>query len=103
MFGYGIKAILIPVFVICEQDIPTKKKKKKKKKKKNRKKNWGNLSPPWLLVNTCRGDFESLSSPVASAKQQRCIGFSHKKKKKEGSHAANDGTFHLSLKGDFVP
>jgi hypothetical protein len=32
LFGYGIKAILIPVFVICEQDIPQKKKKKKKKK-----------------------------------------------------------------------
>jgi hypothetical protein len=60
-------------------------------------------------INTCRGDFESLSSPVASAKQQRCIGFSHKKKKKkrkekkkkkkkkkerkeEGSHAANNVT-----------
>jgi hypothetical protein len=34
LFGYGIKAILIPVFVICEQDIPQKKKKKKKKEKK---------------------------------------------------------------------
>jgi hypothetical protein len=38
LFGYGIKAILIPVFVICEQDIPKKKKKKKKKEKKKKKK-----------------------------------------------------------------
>jgi hypothetical protein len=34
LFGYGIKAILIPIFVICEQDIPKKKKKRKEKKRK---------------------------------------------------------------------
>jgi hypothetical protein len=38
LFGYGIKAILIPVFVICEQDIPKKKKKKEKKKKEKKRK-----------------------------------------------------------------
>jgi hypothetical protein len=31
LFGYGIKAILIPVFVICEQNILEKKKIKNQK------------------------------------------------------------------------